>query len=180
MTEFNPPGLPTLPWEAGRPQAVKAWVCLVNATTSGKVLELNDIERIESTTVRGTRKLELSAGDEVKASYNLAEVWGAWLQWPYKTYHAHHLEEHRLGPEWFLEFAFAEYEWVQNGVTRKRYTPSPQTYSIWCDDAETGSDPIVALRTRWDGLNKDPIGWFRSDRVRWQKLIRSVHHPDMP
>ena len=168
------PELPTLPWESGRPQPVKAWICVVNPNSQG-VKEHRNVVSIRS----DQDGLLTVDHDKAVNIYNLEDVWGAWLQWPYRTFRSSSGET-RIGPKYFLEFSFKEFEWLEHGVLKKTYTPSPKTYSIWCDDSNTDGDPMTTSRLRWDDYNSDCNGWVRANRVRWQKRIQSKHYPNMP
>ena len=175
------PSIETLPWEAGGPQEVKAWVCHVSAGHQGviehdKVIALRQevgFDRIPILIVWGVQ-------DTVIAQYLLEEVWGAWIQWPYRTIPSISAEPYQQWPRYLLDFGFNQYEWEQNGVVRKHYNPSPPTYSIWCDDSDTGGPIMTGRRLRWDGNNSDVNGWLRADRVNWRKRRDNSNYPNMP
>ena len=184
---MNIPSIETLPWEAGGPQEVKAWVCHVSASHQGVIAHDKVIALRPGTGTRETETdiwpipalLVWGVQDTLLAQYPLDEVWGAWMQWPFKTFRRSSGPE-RMGPRFFLEFGFKQYEWEQNGVVRKRYYPSPMTYSIWCDGSDTDAAIMTASRTRWDDYNSDINGWMRAERVSWQKRRANTKFPNMP
>ena len=186
---MNVPSIETLPWEAGNAQEVKAWVCHVSAGHQG-VIEHDKVIALRPGT--GTRETDTDiwpipallvwgVQDTLIAQYPLEEVWGAWIQWPYRTIPSIRGEPFQQGPRYLLDFGFDQYEWqAPNGATMKRYNPSPPTYSIWCDDADTGGPIMTGSRLRWDGYNSDINGWLRAERVNWHKRRDNSKFPNMP
>ena len=177
---MNVPSIETLPWEAGRAQEVKAWVCHVGAAHQGVVELQNVIALREEVGFNDERNLTVwGVQDTPLCRYPLEEVWGAWIQWPFKKFPAG-AGPSQVGPKYLLNFGFKQYEWVQNGSIRKRYDPSPPTHSIWCDDSNTDGPIMTGSRLRWDDYNADVNGWLRADRVDWQKRVENSHYPSMP
>ena len=177
---MNVPSIETLPWEAGRPQEVKVWVCHVSADHQGVIVHDNVIALREEVGFNDIRNLTVwGVQDTVIHRYPIDEVWGAYMQWPYKTFRTSS-GPNQFGPRYLFDFGFNQYEWLQNGSIRKRYDPSPPTYSIWCDDSNTAGPFLTTSRLRWDGYNSDVNGWLRADRVNWHKRLDQFHYPYMP
>ena len=111
--------------------------------------------------------------------YDVSDVWGAWLGWPYKTYRRSSGIK-QMGPEFFFDLFWNDWEWTEpNGSQRKKRLVNPVKSSIWCDRAETGPDIMTTIANL--GYSDWYImGWARKDRVASRELVENRKHPDMP
>ena len=111
--------------------------------------------------------------------YAVEDVWGVWLEWPYKTYRRSSGVQ-QMGPEFFFDVVWQDWEWTEpNGSKRKNRLVNPVKSSIWCDRAETGPEIMTAIAnigySSWY-----IIGWVRKGRTRGHSLIANFRHPAMP
>ena len=166
---YHPPEL--LPLN-GKP--LKGFVCLSNADYRG-VKEFDGVSRVWTS---GDGRLVVDHGKD-RTSYDMDGVWGAWLEWPELYYTAHHREQHRRGPEYFLELTWAPWEWTgKHGEDLHWHGTVPAKNSIWCDNTNTDIDPMIAI-VRGPRDIGHLIGWARKNRAS-QRRVDSFHYPDMP
>ena len=156
----------------GKP--LKGFLCVVNASHQG-VLEHNNVSRIWSDDSR----ILTVQHDQGVTVYALDHIWGAWLEWPELYYTAHHREQHRRGPEYFLELSWAPWEWTGlHGEDLHHHDNIEHKNSIWCDNTNTDIDPMIAI-VRGRHEIGHLIGWVRKNRAS-QRRVDSFHYPDMP
>ena len=160
---------------------LKGFVCVVNADYRG-VKEIKGVARIWVEKADDD-ELMLVVSDEdgaVLVRYRLRDVWGAWLEWPELYYTAHHREQHRRGPEYFLELTWHPWEWTgKRGEDLHWHGTVPFKNSIWCDDSNTDIDPMIATVRGYGPHGAHLIGWARKNRAS-QRRVESFHYPDMP
>ena len=166
---FSPPEL--LPLN-GKP--LKGFLCLSNAAYRG-VKEYEAVSRIWTD---DRRMLAVQHGQGVNL-YSMDDVWGAWLEWPELYYTAHHREQHRRGPEFFLELTWKPWEWKgAHGEDLHHHDNIAHKNSIWCDNTNTDIDPMIAI-VRGARDTGHLIGWVRKNRAD-QRRVDSFHYPNMP
>ena len=156
----------------------KAWLCVVNADNQG-LIEYEGVSRIwvdefDFIVVHGGENKATKLG-----IFALAHVWGAWLEWPYQEVRYNHSSVQR-GPQYFLEFNWAPWEWIAaNGANMRYHDNVAHVNSIWCDEANTDINPMTAdVHYGYSGRSK--IGWVRKKRVSKYKRVESFHYPRMP
>ena len=111
--------------------------------------------------------------------YDVDDVWGVWLGWPYKTFR-NSSGVQRMGPEFFYDVAWNDWEWTEpNGSKRKQRHVNPVKSSIWCDNVTKGDDIMVATVSIGYASNYI-LGWVRQNRLRSQNKVKSFHYPSMP
>ena len=111
-------------------------------------------------------------------SYVVEDVWGAWLDWPYK-YFGNHRGQQRMGPEFFLDIVWNDWAWNDRGVIKKKRLVNPPKSSIWCDGV-TNDDEILVATVAIGFSGHYIIGWVRKNRIRSQNKVKSFHYPAMP
>jgi len=163
-------------------QSPKAFVCVVNAAHQG-VVEYENISEIRPNHDEyGTPILEIWMPDNMYSHhhYKLDDVWGAWFDWPHIEIRYGNKGMIRRGPEYFQEFTWAPWEWVnKDGAKVKFHGPNPFKNSIWCDSSDTESDPMTTS-VRSSNNKFFTNGWIRKDRISKEKRVESFHYPHMP
>ena len=156
-------------------QKLTAFVCVVSATQQGVV----QVENATRTYIESGLLLGVEVDGEGPEFFNLSHVWGVWLDWPVK-YFGNHRGQQRMGPEFFLEMTWTEWEWLdRHGNKMHRYSPVPIVSSIWCDRAQTEPE-VMTAETHLGYSDWFITGWAHKNRVARQKLVESFHYPAMP
>ena len=157
-------------------QNLTAFLCVVNAQQRG-VFQIEDAKRVYVDRTNSAL-LAIDRADGSTDFWNLSTVWGAWLDWPYKEYRRSSGNQ-RMGPEYFLEMVWNEWEWIEQGISMRRYSPVPNESSIWCDRAQTEPE-IMTTEANLGYSSWYFTGWARKGRVARHNLVESFHFPSMP
>ena len=159
----------------------KAYICLSRFDHQGVITH----ENVSSVRVsdHGLLDVKIVGNDALfiprVEAYDVDDVWGVWLDWPYKTFR-NSSGVQRMGPEYFYDVVWNDWEWTEpNGSHRNRRLVNPVKSSIWCDNVTTDDEVMVAT-VNLGFSSHYIIGWVRQNRLRSQNKVKNSHHPSMP
>ena len=159
----------------------KAYICLSRFDQQG-VIEHKNVSDVWVND-HGLLNVKIVGNDALSKpyieDYAVEDVWGAWLDWPYK-YFGNHRGQQRMGPEFFLDVVWNDWDWTEpNGSHRNRRLVNPVKSSIWCDGV-TNDDEILIATVAIGFSGHYIIGWVRKNRLRSNNKVKSFHYPSMP